>query len=670
MRWLLIPLFSILVCNFSTLQAKEDDRLELLAALVRDEAPRVRLEALRALARIPSAKSAELALSVLDQPMDPTLDYALWLTINDLAEPWIAALQSGEWKPEGREGQLEFALIALEPAQAGRVLSQVLARQPLTRNGRGPWIELIGSAGSVGELHQLFQLVSQSHFDDDATLRALKSLTEAGRLRALKPGGDLATVANLFGHANESVRLEAMKLAGLWKETAVLPRLLAVAGAPAATPILRTAAFESLRLIGGPAVAEGLVSLADAHHDDSVRRQAAVALAAVDLSRAVPVIVNVLLTLTNETAALEFWRAFLQVKGAGRELAAALPAGGIPTPAAQAGIRVAREGGRSEFELVAALMRGGGLVAGADVNESLIKELVERAARGGDAVRGELVYRRAELACVTCHAIGGAGGKVGPDLTSIGASAPMDYLIESVLLPNAKIKEGYHAVVVETKDGQEFSGTLMRETADELVLRNVTDQETSLAKNTIERRTVGTLSLMPSGLVDSLSEPEQLDLFAFLSRLGKPGEFDAGQGGVARRWRIYLMDHEDEQHGRQQRVWTESLHDRMWHSVLSLVNGHLTADMLEEATQGPVWRGRIALYAATEVQLSRAGWVRFILKTPGAAELWVNGAQAGAVGETKVELPPGTHRVLVRLDPRAVPAFIRLESPDATFLTQ
>lgn len=670
MRWLIIPLFSIMACSFSALQAKEDDRLELLAALVRDEAPRVRLEALRALARIPSAKSAELALSVLDQPMDPTLDYALWLTINDLAEPWIAALQSGEWKPEGREGQLEFALRALEPAQAGRVLSQVLARQPLTRDGRGPWIELIGSAGSASELHQLFHRVSHSHFDEDATLRALKSLAEAGRLRAVKPGGDLAPVTNLFSHANESIGLEAIKLAGVWKETVVLPRLLAVAGEPAAAPSLRTAAFESLRLIGGPAVAEGLVALADADRDDAVGRQAAVALAAVDLSRAVPVIVNVLPTLTKETAALEFWRALLQVKGAGRELAAALPASGIPTPAAQAGIRVAREGGRSEFELVAALMRGAGLVAGADVNESLIKELVERAARGGDAARGEMVYRRAELACVTCHAIGGAGGKVGPDLTSIGASAPMDYLIESVLLPNAKIKEGYHAVVVETKDGQEFSGTLMRETADELVLRNVTDQETSLAKNTIERRTVGTLSLMPSGLVDSLSEPEQLDLFAFLSRLGKPGEFDAGQGGVARRWRIYLMDHEDEQHSRQQRVWTESLHDRMWHSVLSLVNGHLTADMLEEATQGPVWRGRIALYAATEVQLSRAGWVRFILKTPGAAELWVNGAQAGAVGETKVELPPGTHRVLVRLDPRAVPAFIRLESPDATFLTQ
>jgi hypothetical protein len=50
------------------------------------------------------------------------------------------------------------------------------------------------------------------------------------------------------------------------------------------------------------------------------------------------------------------------------------------------------------------------------------------------------------------------------------------------------------------------------------------------------------------------------------------------------------MDHEDEQHGRQQRVWTESLSDKMWTSVLSLVNRRLTAGMMEEVAQGPVWR--------------------------------------------------------------------------------
>jgi putative heme-binding domain-containing protein len=56
-----------------------------------------------------------------------------------------------------------------------------------------------------------------------------------------------------------------------------------------------------------------------------------------------------------------------------------------------------------------------------------------------------------DMACVTCHAIGGVGGKVGPDYTSIGGSAPVDYLVESMLFPNRKIKEGYHSVLIETR---------------------------------------------------------------------------------------------------------------------------------------------------------------------------------------------------------------------------
>ena len=53
----------------------------------------------------------------------------------------------------------------------------------------------------------------------------------------------------------------------------------------------------------------------------------------------------------------------------------------------------------------------------------------------GDAARGEQVYRRKEATCLACHAIAGAGGQVGPDMTSIGASAQVDYLVESMLIP-------------------------------------------------------------------------------------------------------------------------------------------------------------------------------------------------------------------------------------------
>src|SRR5437899_8246627 len=192
--------------------------LEVLEKLVRDDSPRVRLEALRALAKIPSAKSAELALTVLDKPTDPFLDYALWLTINDLADPWIAAIKSGEWKVEGHEKQLEFGLIAIDPKKASMVLGRLLQNKPLPRDGSGAWIELIGRAGGAKELQRLFDQVLANGFDEPAAVRAFAALNEASRLRKVRPSSGVENVGKLFDNPNEKIRAEALRLAGTWKD--------------------------------------------------------------------------------------------------------------------------------------------------------------------------------------------------------------------------------------------------------------------------------------------------------------------------------------------------------------------------------------------------------------------------------------------------------------------
>ena len=104
--------------------------------------------------------------------MDPFLDYAVWLTINELTEPWIAAVKSGAWKIAGREKQLEFALKAIEPASASEVLGQLIRAQGVARDGSGPWIELIGAAGGPAELRVLFDQVLRGDFTSGAKARA------------------------------------------------------------------------------------------------------------------------------------------------------------------------------------------------------------------------------------------------------------------------------------------------------------------------------------------------------------------------------------------------------------------------------------------------------------------------------------------------------------------
>jgi putative heme-binding domain-containing protein len=317
------------------------------------------------------------------------------------------------------------------------------------------------------------------------------------------------------------------------------------------------------------------------------------------------------------------------------------------------------------MELVLTLAKGAGLSADTQAfTGQLIRDMAAKASASGNPQRGELVYRRSDLACTTCHAIGGAGGRVGPDMTSIGASAQPDYLVESLLMPNAKIKEGYHGVVVETKDGQTFSGTVVRESTSELVLRGAANQEIAIAKSNLESRNQATASLMPAGLLDSLNETEQLDLVAFLSQLGKPGEFDASKGGVARKWRLANVLHTDQQNGQSDWMWKSALQDKRWNEVLSRVNGDLTRTLMEGATKANFWTSKIAVLALTEVQLAQPGTVHFQLTASPGTELWVDGAKVSG----PVSLSAGNHRVLVRIDPNRIPEKIRLETRDAAFV--
>ena len=136
---------------------------------------------------------------------------------------------------------------------------------------------------------------------------------------------------------------------------------------------------------------------------------------------------------------------------------------------------------------------------------------------------------------MNCHAIAGAGGDVGPDLSTVGTSAQPDFLIEHILAPSKHVKDGFTAYLVETSSGDSFTGIQVAKRRTRSCSRDATHEEMPIAKNTIKkRRAIGTL--MPSGLADMLTDGELADLVKFLSVLGKPGPFDVGHASVERRW--------------------------------------------------------------------------------------------------------------------------------------
>jgi putative heme-binding domain-containing protein len=321
------------------------------------------------------------------------------------------------------------------------------------------------------------------------------------------------------------------------------------------------------------------------------------------------------------------------------------------------GLQAAREGGGRDPELVVALTRASGLQgAEAELSKAEIMKLAESVLNNGDPARGERIFRTPQQSCITCHAIGGVGGHVGPDLSSIGASAQVDYLIDSVYYPNKEIKDGFQSCLLETRDGEEVAGIPVRENERELVLRTAADQEVTVAKSQIVKRKVGG-SLMPSGLADNLTMPQQLDLFRFLSELGKPGPFDASSGHIARLWKVAPSD-------TATNAFTAGLPADRWKPVTSLVDGRL----LREDIVSHVPTGAPSVLASARFRTATSGPVHFTLPPEGTA--WIDGVQM-AVRTTNVisELSAGTHEIVLKFETGKLPESIRLQSADVTFLT-
>jgi putative heme-binding domain-containing protein len=365
------------------------------------------------------------------------------------------------------------------------------------------------------------------------------------------------------------------------------PPLLDLARAVGTSDPHRRAAIDALARLGGPASREAIEGLCGAERPQAVRGMAAVALASLDLKAGAARAAEVLAGLTDGADPSGIVSSFLQRQGGPEALAAALAGRTLPADVAKLGIRAARTSGREETALVAALARSGGLGSGpAALSSEQMEQLVADVSRLGDPRRGEAVFRRPELGCLRCHAIAGAGGQVGPSLESLGASAPIDYLVDSILLPNKAVKENYHAVMVATDDGRILSGIKVRQSDSELVLRDAEDREVALALSAIEEQTPGG-SLMPAGLADALTRGELIDLVRFLSDLGKVGPYAIGKARVVRRWQVLEPTPEAAAALRRTRNRSGGADDPRlrWAPAYSRVDGTLPLDVVPP--QGP-----------------------------------------------------------------------------------
>jgi putative heme-binding domain-containing protein len=597
--------------------------LEQLAARAADEHPRVRLEAVVAASYVPEARAVEVVATAVDRPMDRFLSHALIQAVHALEPYWKPAFLGGELRFGNKAERLEAVLKADGSRDILAQLVSLLKSGKLSDETRGNALVLLASIGGAEEL----ELVLSEGFrpgQSALSARLLGELAASARLRKTAPAGGAELLTRLAKEGDRSLLPGVLGLAGLWRVDALYGTLSVIAKADGAPEATQGAALEALADLGDAAV---LKDVAKDARSPRTRALATIALARLDLKTAASLAAGVLERSSDEADPIV--TAFLSRQGGAEALAEALLAAKIPADTAKLGLRALSTAGRQDDGLRSALSKAAGISSAAiEYNVDFVRALGQEALGQGDPARGEKVFRGSLTNCFSCHALGAAGGRVGPDLSAVGTGLPIDMVVESVLWPNRQVKEGYMTTAVITKNDVIYQGFHASEDKHTLILRDPAKDD--LIRIPIAdiraRKEIG--SVMPEGLTNGLTRAELRDLIRFLADLGKPGPFRIPDKPLVRRWLV--------------------------------AGASAPVKSPEEASALP-WLPRFATVAG-ELPLEdvpASGWVRFEVDVlqPGRFQLtWNNAGGLGVFRDgtptsaREQELPAGRHVFLVKVD--------------------
>jgi putative heme-binding domain-containing protein len=544
---------------------------------------------------------------------------------------------------------------------------KLLKSQRVPEDRQGAIVELIGKRGTAEDLAFIYQqAIAREGFAESVRVKALDALAGAAANRSLKPAGDREKLVPLVeGAASRSgaaVGKPAIRLAGLWKLEPAASALADLARSEAADESLRALAFDALATIGGKAGSAPIEALAGENVSQGTRLLAIAALTKLDLPGAAARAAEILAKPTKpEPDLVPLVRAFLDRQGGSELLAKALLGRAVSADSAKLVLRAVYTLGRSDQALVEALSHAAGI---AELSKLLspgeLSNMVSEVAAKGDPARGEGIFRRGDLNCMSCHAVSKAGGDVGPDLSAVGQISPPDYIINSILNPDQAIKEQYNTLMIQTVEGQMFQGIVTDKDEQRIVLKDATGATRVVPVASIEDQKPGG-SLMPKGLANLMTRAEFLDLVRFLSELGKPGPYAIRPVPAIQRWKVLKAVSQDLAKsvpgGSILREQVLRAAPEKWDVAYAKVDGSLPLDEAISKSGGKV------VYLQGAIDVSAAGAVRVQADSAPGVHLWFDELPlpSGSPSLT-IPLAAGRHDITLRVDTAARPSrSIRVE---------
>ena len=176
-------------------------------------------------------------------------------------------------------------------------------------------------------------------------------------------------------------------------------------------------------------------------------------------------------------------------------------------------------------ELIAAAKRAKEAIgsqghSGKKIAELPVPEVIQavmQAAGKGDVAEGKRLFT--SQGCIACHAVDPAAVQKGPDLGSAGSKFTRDYLVESILNPNAIVAQGFQTTLLTTKTGQVHMGFVVSEADGTIELRNIAGQANQIKRAEVASEQTLPQSMMPPGLAAGLTVEQLNALVDYLASM-------------------------------------------------------------------------------------------------------------------------------------------------------
>ncbi len=606
-----------------------------------DDDPRVRLEAVVAAGQV---SGSDVAIAVLDatrKDMDDNLDFAIWQSIRSLDEKVDdgSIVQRIGWSD--RADQLAYAVSAIATPAAAEVATKMIETQTVD----AALVRAVAAAGDAGQLGRVAKTLLKN--ESTRSIESLRPLLDRTAVDGTVPAGVGELLASLV-KSPDDVDLAMATMATTWKISQLEPAITAAIGSTE-DAVLAEQLIAALGTFQSDSADAALAELVKA--DDIATRIAATR--TIVGRRPIVAAQSAVALLQNDQAADAASTLIVDMigrKGMPWQLSKAMekPGVSIPTDVARGLLRSVRSAGGNQAIENAIRIAGKLDDASWKLSPELVARLTSKVHAQGSAAAGEAIYRRDALQCIACHAIGSAGGLVGPNLISIGGASQIDYIIESLIAPSEKLKEGYSTLMVVTDEGQVVSGIVIGKTDQALRLRLADGKEVQIDVESIVQEKPGK-SLMPEGLVDALTEDELVDLVTFLSEMGRTPAFTVSAEPLVRS--VETLVYSNEANRVLNRTSTDSVAGddptMQWRLVTATVDGKLPIDELDKFQQHK--QTPPTSFLRWTIDMPAAGTVQLAFPDDGI-EAWVDGKPTPVWNLKSMTMDAGKHTVVLSID--------------------